>query len=90
MAPIGCKFFIERNYANSHCANPYQSYQSHHANSNQTRKLSLNIMIYTPEHVSVKNDEPIFDNDYNNLATPGSPEITIRSKQVADELRSTP
>ena len=32
-------------------------------------------------------DEPIFDSDYNNLATP---EITIRSEQAADEMRSTP
>ena len=31
-------------------------------------------------------DEPIFDSDYNNLATPSSPEITIRSKQAADEI----
>ena len=36
------------------------------------------------------NDEPIFDSDYNNLATPSSPEITIRSEQAADEIRSTP
>ena len=35
-------------------------------------------------------DEPIFDSDYNNLATPSSPEITIRSEQAADEMRSTP
>ena len=35
-------------------------------------------------------DEPILDSDYNNLATPSSPEITIRSKQEADENRSNP
>ena len=35
-------------------------------------------------------DEPIFDSDYNNLATPSPPEITIRSQQTADEMRSTP
>ena len=35
-------------------------------------------------------DEPIFDSDYNNLPTPSSPEITIRSKQAAGELKSTP
>ena len=35
-------------------------------------------------------DEPILDSDYKNLATPSSPEITIRSEQAADELRSTP
>ena len=35
-------------------------------------------------------DEPIFDSDYNNLVTPSSPEITIRSKQAADEMTSTP
>ena len=34
-------------------------------------------------------DEPIFDSDYNNLATPTPPEITIRSEQAADETRST-
>ena len=34
-------------------------------------------------------DEPIFDSDYNNLATPSPPEVTIRSEQTADELRST-
>ena len=35
-------------------------------------------------------DEPIFDSDHNNLATPSSPDITIRSEQTADEMRSTP
>ena len=35
-------------------------------------------------------DEPIFDSDYNNLVTPSSPEITIRSGKTADEMRSTP
>ena len=35
-------------------------------------------------------DEPIFDSDYNNLATPSPPEITIRSEQAADETMSTP
>ena len=35
-------------------------------------------------------DEPLFDSDYNNLATPNPPEITIRSEQTADEMRNTP
>ena len=35
-------------------------------------------------------DEPIFENDYNILATPSSPEITIRFEQTADEMRNTP
>ena len=35
-------------------------------------------------------DEPIFDSDYNNLATPSPPEITIRYEQAADEKKSTP
>ena len=35
-------------------------------------------------------DAPIFDSDYNNLATPRPPEITIRSEQTADEMRSSP
>ena len=35
-------------------------------------------------------DEPIFDSDYNNLATPSSPEITKRCEQAADEMRRTP
>ena len=35
-------------------------------------------------------DEPIFDSDYNNLAVPSPPEITIRSEQTADEMRNTP
>ena len=34
-------------------------------------------------------DEPIFDSDYNNLATPRPPEITLRSEEAADETRST-
>ena len=37
-----------------------------------------------------ENDEPIFDSDYNNLATHSPPEITIRSEEAADEMRSTP
>ena len=35
-------------------------------------------------------DEPIFDRDYNNLAPPSPPQSAIRSKQTADEMRSTP
>ena len=35
-------------------------------------------------------DEPIFDSDYNNLAAPSTPEITIRSEQTADEMRNAP
>ena len=35
-------------------------------------------------------DESIFDSDYNNLATPSSPEYTIRSEQAADKRRNTP
>ena len=35
-------------------------------------------------------DELIFDSDYNNLATPSPPEITVRSEQAADEMRNTP
>ena len=35
-------------------------------------------------------DEPKFDGDHNNLVTPSSPEITIRSEETADEMRSTP
>ena len=35
-------------------------------------------------------DEPKFDSDYNNLATPGPPEIPIRSEQAADEMKNTP
>ena len=35
-------------------------------------------------------DEPIFDSDYNNSATPSPHEITIRSEQTADEMRNTP
>ena len=35
-------------------------------------------------------DEPIFDSDYNKLAAPSPPEITIRSEQTADEMRNTP
>ena len=34
-------------------------------------------------------DEPIFDTDYNNLATPNPAELAIRSEQAADEMRST-
>ena len=36
-----------------------------------------------------KYDEPIFDSDYINLATPSPPKITIRSEQATDETRST-
>ena len=35
-------------------------------------------------------DGPIFDSDYNNLAAPSQPEVTIRSEQTADEMRNTP
>ena len=35
-------------------------------------------------------DEPLFDSDYNKLATPSSPKVTIQSEQAADEMRITP
>ena len=34
--------------------------------------------------------EPIFYGDYNNLVTPKSSEITVRSEEAADEIKSTP
>ena len=54
LAPKGCNFFIECGYAIPHPANLNQTYQPHHANGNRTRKLSINMMIYTPQHGSVK------------------------------------
>ena len=35
-------------------------------------------------------DKPIFDSDRNNLVSPNSPEVTVRSREAADETRSTP
>ena len=35
-------------------------------------------------------EKPTFDNDYNNLVTPNSPEIAEKSEEAADETSSTP
>ena len=35
-------------------------------------------------------DEPKFDSDYNNMATPSSPKVTIQIEQAADEMQGTP
>ena len=35
-------------------------------------------------------DQPLFDSKYKNLVTPNSPEITVRSEEAANEMRSTP
>ena len=35
-------------------------------------------------------ENPKFDSDYNNLVTPNSHEITVRSEEAADEMKSTP
>ena len=35
-------------------------------------------------------DNPIFDSDRDNMVTPNSPEITVRSDDAADEMRSNP
>ena len=35
-------------------------------------------------------DKPIFDSDRDNLVPPNSPEVTVRSKQAANETRSSP
>ena len=35
-------------------------------------------------------DKPIFDSHRDNMVTPNSPEVTVRSKQAVDETRSTP
>ena len=34
--------------------------------------------------------KPIFDGDRDNLVSPKSPEVTVRSGEAADETRSTP
>ena len=34
-------------------------------------------------------EKPIFDNDYKNLVTPTSPEITVQTEEAANEMRST-
>ena len=53
LAPRRRNFFVKWGYANSKPANQYKTYQSDHSNGNQTRKMSLNMMIYTPERGSV-------------------------------------
>ena len=53
LAPIKRKCFIEWGYANSHPANIYWIFKSHHLIGNHTQKVSLNTMICTPEHGSV-------------------------------------
>ena len=35
-------------------------------------------------------EKPIFDSNHKSLVTPNSAEITVRSKEAADEMRSTP
>ena len=35
-------------------------------------------------------DKPIFDSDRDNLVSPNSPEVTVRSGEATDETRSTP
>ena len=35
-------------------------------------------------------DKPIFDSDRDNLVSPNSPEVAVRSRKAADETRSTP
>ena len=37
-----------------------------------------------------EHDKPIFDSDRDNLKSPNSPEVTVRSGAAADETRSTP
>ena len=37
-----------------------------------------------------EHDKPIFDSDRDNLVSPNSPEITVRSREKADETKSTP
>ena len=54
LAPIKRKSCTERGYVNSHPTSQYPTHQSHHAISNQARKSSLSMMIYMPEHGSVK------------------------------------
>ena len=53
LAPTRRKSCTEWGCVNSHPVSQNPTYQSHHANGNQTRKSPLNMMIYTPEHGSV-------------------------------------
>ena len=76
LALIGRKFFTEYGYDNSHSTNRYQTYQSHHANGNQSRKLSLNMMIYTTEHRSVNMTSQYLTAvtiDWQNIVHPNLP-----------------
>ena len=88
LAPKKRKFCTEWGCANSYPAKQNQTYQWHHANGNQTRKLSLSKMIYTPEHGSV--NTTIFDSDRDNMVIPNSPEVTVWPEEAADETRSNP
>ena len=53
-------------------------------------KLSLNTMICTPEHGSVKTRNQSLIAITKNLVTPHSPKITVQSRGAADENRTTP
>ena len=37
-----------------------------------------------------ENDKPKFDSNHDNLVTPKSPEIILRSEKAANEMKSTP
>ena len=59
-------------------------------NGNQTRKLSNKYDDLYARAWECEYDKPIFDSDYNILVSPDSLEITVRSDEAADEMRSTP
>ena len=89
LAPIRRKYFIEWGCADSHPVNLY--------------RINPYTSEWQPDpEVTIKHDDlyaraweceyekPIFDSDYNNLVTPNSPEITVRSEETGDEMRTTP
>ena len=89
LAPIRRKTFIARGYAKSHPANLYQIYQPHREWQPDPEVTIEHADLYA-RALECEFDEPIFDSVYNTLVTPNSPEITIRSEEAADEIRSTP
>ena len=89
LAPIKHKSCTKWSYANSHPDNQYPTYQSHHANGNQTRKSSLNMMIYMLEHGSVNTKSQYLTVKVQFTITVRS-EVTVRSGEEAKATRSTP
>ena len=90
LAPMKRKFWTEWGCVNSNRLNPYQIYQSHHANLQPYPEVIIKHDDLYARAWECEYDKPIIDSDRDNMVISNPPEVTFRPEEAANEIRSTP